>query len=435
VKQPEDLVPGRPLFFATAVPFAGIAAPVLVESHEGHPTKVEGNPQHPASSGSTDIFTQAAILTLYDPDRLQTVLYRAEVRAWGEFLSAVKVGLAIQKGKQGAGLRFLSETVTSPSVGEQMALIQQAFPKAKWHQWDPVPRDAARAAAAQGAGRPVRGHLPLRQGRRRRHARLGLPGERPFGGPLFARLRRAPPRGRGRRARRRRRSRRGRHEPALCDREHADAHGRESGSPPGAARVGDRSRRARAVGRRARSRTPNAQKFLAAVAKDLQAHRGSSLVVAGDYQPASVHQLAHQLNQSLGNVGTTVTYAPAIEAAPMDQPRRCASSQAMDAGQVDMLVILGVEPGLHRAGGSQVRRELGKVALSISHTLYPTKRRRCASGTSRGARPRELGRRARVRRHRHRHAAADRAALRRRTTQEVLGAFIDAQTASRRTIS
>src|SRR5207248_7876154 len=117
VKQPEDLIPGRPLFFATAVPFAGIAAPVLVESHEGHPTKVEGNPQHPASLGSTDIFTQAAILTLYDPDRSQTVLFRSEVRGWGDFLSAIRNSLAVQKSKQGAGLRFLTETVTSPSVG------------------------------------------------------------------------------------------------------------------------------------------------------------------------------------------------------------------------------------------------------------------------------------------------------------------------------
>src|SRR4026209_900453 len=119
VRQPEDLVPGRPLFSATAVPFAGIAAPVLVESHEGHPTKVEGNPQHPASVGATDIFTQAAILTLYDPDRSQTVTYRAEVRGWGDFLSAMKGSLGTQKAKQGAGLRFLSETITSPAVGEQ----------------------------------------------------------------------------------------------------------------------------------------------------------------------------------------------------------------------------------------------------------------------------------------------------------------------------
>src|SRR5213078_2977413 len=96
VKQPEDLVPGRPLFFATAVPFAGLAAPVLVESHEGHPTKVEGNPQHPASLGGSDIFAQAAILTLYDPDRLQSVRFRSEVRGWGDFLTATKSLLTTQ---------------------------------------------------------------------------------------------------------------------------------------------------------------------------------------------------------------------------------------------------------------------------------------------------------------------------------------------------
>src|SRR5260221_839405 len=111
VRQPEDLVPGRPLFFATAVPFAGIAAPVLVESHEGHPTKVEGNLQHPASLGSTDIFTQAAVLTLYDPDRSQTVLYRGDVRGWGDFLTAIKGMLGTQMIKQWAGLRFLTETI------------------------------------------------------------------------------------------------------------------------------------------------------------------------------------------------------------------------------------------------------------------------------------------------------------------------------------
>ena len=90
VRQPEDLVPGRPLFFATAIPFAGVAAPVLVESHEGHPTKVEGNPQHPASLGATDSFTQASILTCTIPDRAKTVLYRGEVRGWGDFLTALQ---------------------------------------------------------------------------------------------------------------------------------------------------------------------------------------------------------------------------------------------------------------------------------------------------------------------------------------------------------
>src|SRR5215204_7724059 len=120
VRQPESLVPGRPLFFATAIPFNGIAAPVLVESHEGHPTKVEGNPQHPASLGATDTFTQAAILNLYDPDRAKTVLHRGELRGWGEFLTAMQNVLGDQKLKQGAGLRFLTETITSPTIGEQI---------------------------------------------------------------------------------------------------------------------------------------------------------------------------------------------------------------------------------------------------------------------------------------------------------------------------
>src|SRR3954469_17621416 len=116
VRQPEELVPGRPLFFATAIPFGGIAAPVLVESHEGHPTKVEGNPQHPASLGATDTFTQAAILTLYDPDRSQTVLHRGEFSGWGDFLTAAKNVVAEQRGTQGAGMRFLTETITSPTM-------------------------------------------------------------------------------------------------------------------------------------------------------------------------------------------------------------------------------------------------------------------------------------------------------------------------------
>jgi molybdopterin-containing oxidoreductase family iron-sulfur binding subunit len=126
VRQPEELVPGRPLFFATAYPFGGVATPVLIESHEGHPTKVEGNPQHPASLGGSDIFAQAAILGLYDPDRLQTVVYRGEVRGWSDFVTAIKGHLNAQKGPRGAGLRFLTETITSPSIAEQIDLIQRA---------------------------------------------------------------------------------------------------------------------------------------------------------------------------------------------------------------------------------------------------------------------------------------------------------------------
>ena len=90
VRQPEAIVPGKPLYFATAMPLAGVATGVLVESHEGRPTKIEGNPSHPASLGATDLLIQASILGLYDPDRSQAVTYRGRPRAWNEALSALR---------------------------------------------------------------------------------------------------------------------------------------------------------------------------------------------------------------------------------------------------------------------------------------------------------------------------------------------------------
>ena len=108
VRQPEDVVPGRPLFFASAIVHRGYAQPVLVESHMGRPTKIEGNPEHPASLGAADSFTQAALLDLYDPDRAKTVTYRGEVRSWSNFLTAAQGALTSQKSRQGAGLRFLT---------------------------------------------------------------------------------------------------------------------------------------------------------------------------------------------------------------------------------------------------------------------------------------------------------------------------------------
>ncbi len=93
VRQPEELVPGKGLFFATAFTLGGVAAPLLVRSNEGRPTKIEGNPEHPSSGGlnaRTDIFSQASILSLYDPDRSQTPLYRGETRPWTTFVAEIR---------------------------------------------------------------------------------------------------------------------------------------------------------------------------------------------------------------------------------------------------------------------------------------------------------------------------------------------------------
>ena len=161
VKQPEDAVPGKALFYATAVPLFGAATPVLVRSNEGRPTKIEGNPDHPNNrpgdfppedpardprgSSATDIFSQASILSLYDPDRSDSITFREEIRTWTAFVGEMRSALDEQRPKQGAGIRFLTEPVTSPTLGAQIKELQTAFPQAKWHQYEPANRDNARA--------------------------------------------------------------------------------------------------------------------------------------------------------------------------------------------------------------------------------------------------------------------------------------------------
>src|ERR1700739_1327880 len=109
VKQPEDLVIGKPMYFATAYPFPTGAIPVLVKSDSFRPIKVDGNPEHPMSKGKSDAFTQATLLDLYDPDRSQHVLHRGETSAWGDFQQAFST--AAKKTNGGQGIYFLSETI------------------------------------------------------------------------------------------------------------------------------------------------------------------------------------------------------------------------------------------------------------------------------------------------------------------------------------
>src|SRR5256714_8739092 len=151
IKQPEEEVPGRGLWFASAFTLGGVATPILVRSNEGRPTKIEGNPDHPSTGGSTatDIFSQASILSLYDPDRSQTPLYRSETRPWTAFVAEIRGLIGKEndgiKAKKGGGLRFLTETITSPTLAAQIKPILTDLPEAKWHQYEPVNRNNARA--------------------------------------------------------------------------------------------------------------------------------------------------------------------------------------------------------------------------------------------------------------------------------------------------
>src|SRR5438046_1691392 len=123
----------------------GVAAGLLVESHEGRPTKIEGNPLHPGSLGASDVFAQAAVLGLYDPDRSQTVIHDGDIRPWSAFLGVMRAALAAQQPLEGAGLRILTESVSSPTLASQIRELPARFPSAAWHQWDPASRESARA--------------------------------------------------------------------------------------------------------------------------------------------------------------------------------------------------------------------------------------------------------------------------------------------------
>ena len=213
-------MPGRPLFYATAMPLRGAATPVLVESHMGRPTKIEPNPEHPATRGGTDVYAQATVLTLYDPDRAQATKFLGEIRAWAQFLTAMQGEMTMQDAKQGSGLRLLTGTVVSPTLAEQIDQLLAAFPQAKWIQWEPVVARERPRGRPPGVRAGRRGAVPFRPGRGGAVARRGLPHGGAWPPAVHARLRRPAPA----------RERSHGDEPALRRREHADQH-RHQGRP------------------------------------------------------------------------------------------------------------------------------------------------------------------------------------------------------------
>src|SRR5262249_26115990 len=113
------------------------------------------NPDHPISLGASNSFMQASILDLYDPDRAQGLRATGQISSWGRFLEALDSALASQNNKRGAGIRFLTGTITSPTTAWQMERILERFPAAKWHQYEPINRDAEFVALNQLFGKSV----------------------------------------------------------------------------------------------------------------------------------------------------------------------------------------------------------------------------------------------------------------------------------------
>jgi MoCo/4Fe-4S cofactor protein with predicted Tat translocation signal len=362
VQQPAGMIVGRPNFYATAMPFGADAVGVLVESHEGRPTKIEGNPDHPSSMGSTSAMVQASILNLYDPDRAQTVLYTGEIRAWSAFLDATQVLATGEKATGGAGFRILTGTVTSPTLASQLHKLLTIYPQAKWHQWEPAVSDGAREGAKLAFGRVVNTvNVPAKA-----NVILSLDADFLASGPghisyakQFARRRKL--------------------DETMCRLYVVEPTPTVTGSSADhklPMRACDIELLARALaaklGHGASVNLPTeAEKWLTTVASDLQKERGASLVIAGEQQSAAVHALAHAINAALRNVGTTVYYTEPVEAEPVNhlESLRDLCSE-MQAGKVDLLLILGGNPVYDAPHDFDFVTKLQKVATTIHLSPY-----------------------------------------------------------------
>ncbi len=364
VRQPEPIVLGIPLYFASAMPFGGYATPVLVESHEGRPTKVEGNPDHPAGVGS-DVFAQASVLDMYDPDRSQSVTYTGNIRSWTDFATAIGGPLNSQKAVQGAGLRILSRTVSSPTLAAQMSAVLAAYPAAKWVQYDPISRDNVRAGSQLAFGQYVETRYALDKA----DIVLSLDGDFLSSGyPGFVMYARQFA---------------SRRNPELKEKMSrfyivestpTNTGGKADHRLPVRASEVEQLARAIAAGLGVgggSTAKPEQQKFVAALVKDLQAHKGAAVVVAGDNQPAAVHALAHAMNAALGAVGNTVFYTDPVEAKPQDQMAALKELVGeMNAGTVDLLLIIGGNPVYDAPADLKFVDAMGKVQLRVQHSLF-----------------------------------------------------------------
>jgi molybdopterin-containing oxidoreductase family iron-sulfur binding subunit len=341
VRQPEEIIPGKPLYYATAMPMAGFATAVLVESHEGRPTKIEGNPDHPVSRGATDLFSQASVLGLYDPDRTRTLTYRGDIRPWSDFRTALRGTIDATRARGGDGVRLLTGSVTSPTLASQIGRLQAELPAMVWHQWEPAGRDQAREGSRLAFGEYVDAQYRLDQAQVIVALDADLLGSGPLGVKYareFADTRRVT-------GGRREMSRLYVVEPTPSMTGSVADHR----LPLQAGLAGPFALALAAALQVPGASTPPVSgdfaTWIEPLARDLARHRGTSLVVAGDDQPAAVHAVVHAINQALANVGRTVVFTEPVEANPTDQLaslRRLAAD--MGAGKVDTLVVIDSNP-------------------------------------------------------------------------------------------
>lgn len=339
--QPEYMVPGKPLFFASAFPFAGSAKGILVESHEGRPTKIEGNPEHPGSLGASDAFTQAQILSLYDPDRAQIPRHRGRIATWDGFWKALSPHLQSQEALRGAGLRILYRGNTSPTFAQQISAVRQKFPQMQTVTYEPVNRENLYRGSKIAFGESLNPVYSPKNAR----VILSLDSDFLHEGPGSVRY-----------AREFAQRRNPENKQSFMTRLYAVETAPTLTAGMADHRIGLGSAALEVFTQHLAAAfhlcdkpslalNKTQQEFLDQIIKELKAHSGNTLIVAGEHQTPWIQALALSLNAQLGNVGSTLYFTKPLEGFTDNQHQSLAElTKDMRERRVDVLLVLSGNP-------------------------------------------------------------------------------------------
>lgn len=352
-RQPEEVIPGIANFYATAMPVGDVVHPLLVESHEGRPTKIEGNPEHPAALGKSSLFAQASILNLYDPDRARVVRRQGAESTWAEFAAFAR------QLDPSARLVVLAEPTSSPTVLRLRQQLLGRFAEATWITYRPGGDDPQTVALGAGI-RPLYRFSQAQTIVAFDADFLSDPAAGVWNSREYAQSRRV----------------------FLPDEPMSRLYVIESTMTPTGGMADHRLRRkasdvarfALAVGAALGEAVPagapldeRAQAFLEAIVEDAQA--GPTVFVAGPTQPPAVHALCARLNARLGGGAVTYLATGLPEEAPLSETLPELASR-LRAGQVDVLVTLGVNPVYDAPAALDFAEAMGRAGVSIHLGLH-----------------------------------------------------------------
>ena len=335
--QPEQMIPGKPLFYASAMPLGGYGRGILVETEMGRPVKIEGNPAHPDSLGATDAVTQAAVLGLWDPDRSQAPFLNGHISTWNRFESELLTVLKTAGEAQGEGLAVLTEPSTSPTLARQLGEVAKKFPKARFYGWSPGAGDGLATVRDFDAGAA---DLIISVGS---DFLLDQPGSLRFMRQFAAR----------------RRVQDGRVQPNRLYALEATptitgtmADERLAAPPDRVAAV-----LRRLGGNAGEKLDAREEAFAGKLAADLAKHRGAVRVLVGDAEPEEIHRLAAGLGES-----------PEVRAVPSGNLAVLAGD--LDAGRVKHLFILGGNPAYNAPSDLRFGERMAKASFAVHLSLY-----------------------------------------------------------------